>query len=70
MTKIEHSNITVPDIDEAIAFISLVAPDFKIRKDESSPNSHRWVHIGNDEYYFSLMQAHIGSTPQSPRQAY
>lgn len=35
MTKIEHSNITVPDIDEAIAFISLVAPDFKIRKDES-----------------------------------
>ncbi|MDA7746601.1 hypothetical protein N8878_04635 [Psychromonas sp.] len=36
MSKIEHLNITVPDIDEAIKFIQIVAPDFKVRKDVKS----------------------------------
>ncbi len=39
MTKIEHTNMTVPDIDEAIRLIQIVAPDFKIRKDETPPGS-------------------------------
>ena len=33
MTRLEHANITVPDIDAAIAFLSVVAPDFRIRHD-------------------------------------
>ena len=32
MTRIEHANITVPDIDAAIAFLKVVAPDFEVRK--------------------------------------
>jgi len=70
MTKIEHLNITVPDIDEAITFIQIVAPDFKVRKDQTPIGSYRWVHIGNDEYYFALQQPHIGSTPKSLRMTY
>ena len=65
MTKIEHAYITVPDIDEAITFIQIVAPDFKVRKDQSPANSHRWAHIGNDECYFALMEAHIGAIPKT-----
>ncbi len=70
MTRIEHLNITVPDIDEAIKFIQIIAPDFKVRKDETPPSSYRWAHIGNDNYYFALQEAHLGSTPESPRQTY
>jgi len=70
MTKIEHCNITVPDIDEAIKFIQIVAPDFKVRKDEKSSSSCRWIHIGNDEHYFALQESHIGSEPEKQRKAY
>lgn len=70
MTKIEHLNITVPDIDEAVTFIKIVAPDFEVRKDETPPASYRWVHIGNDEYYFALQQAHIGAKPKNPQKTY
>ena len=70
MTRIEHANLTVPDIDEAIRFISIVAPDFKVRRDERPENSYRWAHIGNDDYYFALQEPHIGATPEYPRKAY
>ena len=70
MSKIEHLNITVPDIDEAIKFIQIVAPDFKVRKDVKSPNSYRWAHIGNDEYYFALQEAHLGSETENPKKTY
>jgi hypothetical protein len=48
MTKIEHVNITVPDIDAAVAFLKIVAPDFEIRNDEKPLNDKRWMHIGNN----------------------
>ena len=70
MSKIEHLNITVPNIDEAIKFIQIVAPDFKVRKDVKSSTSYRWTHIGNDECYFALQEVHLGSEPESPRKAY
>ncbi len=70
MTRIEHANLTVPDIDEAIKFILIVAPDFKVRKDAKPEGSYRWVHIGNDEFYFALQEAHLGAKPEYPRVAY
>ena len=70
MTRIEHLNITVPDIDEAIKFIQIVAPDFEVRMDETPPSSYRWVHIGNDEYYFALQESHIDSKPKQRRTPY
>jgi hypothetical protein len=62
--------MTVPDIDEAIKFISIVAPDFKVRRDERPENSYRWSHIGNDEFYFALQEPHIGANPEHPKGAY
>ncbi len=70
MTTIEHLNITVPDIDAAVDFIQLVAPDFSIRKDAVAELGYRWVHIGNNKSYFALQEPHPGCTVNSPHQTY
>ena len=61
MTKIEHVNITVPDIDAA---------DFKIRKDEKPLNDKRWMHIGNKNFYFALQEVPLDFTPKKANQTY
>lgn len=70
ITRIEHLNITVPDIDAAILFLKIVAPDFEVRKDERPSDSYRWVHIGNDDYYIALQEAHLDADPKNRLQAY
>ena len=71
MTRIEHLNITVPDIDAALAFLVIVAPDFNVRKDVKSPERHRWVHVGNKQSYFALQEPHLDSlVPQSFQTTY
>jgi catechol 2,3-dioxygenase-like lactoylglutathione lyase family enzyme len=70
ITKIEHVNITVPDIDAAVSFIKIVAPDFEIMKDDKSLNDKRWMHIGNEEFYFALQEAHIDVNPKKQNQTY
>ena len=69
-TKIEHVNITVPDIDAAVDFLKIVAPDFKIRKDEKPLNDKKWMHIGNKDFYFALQEAHLDAEPQRQLQTY
>ena len=70
MTRIEHVNITVPDIDEAIRFLKIVAPDFEVRKDEKPSNSYRWTHIGNKAYYFALQEPHLDADSKKQLQTY
>ena len=70
ITKIEHVNITVPGIDAAVSFLNIVAPDFEIRKDGKPLNDKRWMHIGNNEFYFALQEAHVDATPKKANQTY
>ena len=70
MTRIEHINITVPDVDAAINFIKIVAPDFEVRKDSKPSDSYRWVHIGNEKSYFALQEAHLAAVPKNRLQPY
>ena len=70
MTRIEHVNITVPDIDEAIRFLKIVAPDFDVRKNETPSNSYRWAHIGNENYYLALQEPHLDAEPKKRLQPY
>lgn len=70
VTKIEHANITVPDIDDAIRFLKIVAPDFKVRKNANPTDSYRWVHIGNEECYFALQEPHLDGNPKNQPQTY
>ncbi len=41
---LEHANITVPDVDAAIAFLKLVEPGFAVRRDAIHESGYRWVH--------------------------
>jgi catechol 2,3-dioxygenase-like lactoylglutathione lyase family enzyme len=70
ITKIEHVNITVPNIDAAVSFLNIVAPDFEIRQDGKPLNDKRWMHIGNNEFYFALQEAHLDATPKKANQTY
>lgn len=63
MTAIEHANITVPDIDVALKFLKIVAPDFVLRKDVKKEGHYRWAHIGNDSFYIALQEPHLVDEP-------
>jgi catechol 2,3-dioxygenase-like lactoylglutathione lyase family enzyme len=67
---LEHANITVPDIDQAIAFLQVIEPDFYVRQDESPANGHRWAHIGNEHVYIALQESEPGSQPKMPHRTY
>ncbi len=70
MTRLEHANLTVPDIDEALRFFAIVAPDFEVRRDEAPDGSYRWAHVGNDQVYFALQAPHLDTNPEAPKQPY
>lgn len=53
MIRLEHANITVPDIDAAISFLQLVDPDFRVWND-AGVGHDRWVHIGCGDTYLAL----------------
>lgn len=64
MKKIEHVNMTVPNIDVAIAFLKIVANAFIVRKDTCPPDSYRWAHVGNNDFYFALQEPHLVVEPK------
>ena len=70
MTYLEHANITVPDIDAAIAFLKVVDPEIEVRHDENPPGSYRWVHIGIGSSYIALQEPHLDSNPTDNRRPY
>ncbi|MBF9001544.1 MULTISPECIES: VOC family protein [Vibrio] len=51
---VEHTNVTVKNIDEAIEFIQLALPDFKVR--HQGENGYRWAHIGTQDSYIALQE--------------
>lgn len=56
---LEHANITVSDIDEAIRFLTTAFPHFNVRgqgESESDGVIRKWLHIGTDETYIALEQ--------------
>ncbi len=52
---VEHANISVNDVDEAIRFFTTAMPDFSIRHDDASGET-RWVHLGTDDTYIAINQ--------------
>jgi len=53
---LEHVNITVINVDEAVRFLQTAMPDWKVRADFSSAESNcrRWVHLGTDTSYIAI----------------
>jgi catechol 2,3-dioxygenase-like lactoylglutathione lyase family enzyme len=67
---LEHANITVPDIDAAIAFLQVIEPNLAVRHDETPERSYRWAHIGLGDCYIALQEPHLGSEPKDVRRPY
>ena len=57
MTKLEHANVSVRDVESTIRFLQTAFPDFRIRGEGTSPIGARWVHVGNDGAYLALNEA-------------
>lgn len=52
-TYLEHVNISVNNLDEAIEFIQTALPSFKVRGG-GEQNGRKWIHIGTDESYLAI----------------
>jgi len=62
LSKVEHMNITVGNLDEAVKFLQTAMPDFAIRGEgdsEMNQSKYHWLHIGTDDSYVAL-QGHTG----------
>ena len=68
---LEHANITVEDIDDAIAFLTAAFPQFRIRgKGESVTDgvTRKWLHIGTENTYVALES--VSSKDEGSRRPY
>ena len=52
---LEHANITVNDLQEAIKFFQTAFPHFKIRG--GGNGLREWIHLGDDDTYIAINQA-------------
>jgi catechol 2,3-dioxygenase-like lactoylglutathione lyase family enzyme len=58
---LEHANITVNDLQEAVRFFKTAFPHFKIRG--GGNEMREWVHLGDDDTYIAINQAKISDLP-------
>lgn len=67
-TRLEHANITVPDVDAAIAFLRCVDPTFVVMHDSGAAQGSRWVHVGSPDGYLALQSPYApGRAPAQQR---
>ena len=52
---LEHNNITVNNLEEAVKFIQTAMPEFEVRG-EGADNQRRWAHIGTNQSYVALTE--------------
>ena len=52
---LEHANITVNDLQDAISFFQTAFPHFKIRG--GGNEARHWVHLGDNDTYIAINQA-------------
>ena len=52
---LEHNNITVNNLEEAVKFIQTAMPEFEIRG-EGADNQRRWAHISSNQSYVALTE--------------
>ncbi len=55
--RLEHANLLVHDIDGMLRFLQTAFPEFRIRREGTTGEHGRWVHIGTDDTYIALNEA-------------
>ena len=63
---LEHANLTVRSLEEAIRFLTTAIPEYSIRHRGTS-NGRAWAHIGDEQTYIAVFELpeHV-----QPREAY
>jgi len=62
---LEHANLTVRDLDEAIRFLTTAIPEFAVRHQGVS-HGRAWAHVGNEQFYIALNAATEDNKPRDP----
>ena len=57
MMRLEHANLAVRDLQEALRFVTTAFPEMKIRGQGEKAPRGRWIHVGTDETYLALNEA-------------
>jgi len=65
--EVEHANINVRDLDEAVTFLTTALPHFKVRFRGKSETGDPWFHIGTDSTYIALNLLSPDITPLGDR---
>ena len=63
MTRIEHANLVVKDIDASLSFLQTALPDWQVRgQGQMNWRGHprRWLHFGSDDDYITLNDGAVG----------
>lgn len=55
-SHLEHANVTVRSLDEAVGFLQTALPEFKIRGRGVGAHGP-WLHLGTSESYLALEEA-------------
>ena len=63
--RLDHANLAVRDLDEAIRFLQTAFPEFQVRAEGRTWQGARWVHLGTQELYLALSEA-----PVAPAEAW
>ncbi len=61
--QLEHANVSVGNIDEAIRFLNTALPEYRIRHRGGRKGKDEWVHIGTEDSYIALNEARPGGDP-------
>lgn len=65
--RMEHANLCVQDVDNAVRFLQAAFPSFTIRR-EGMNEGRRWMHIGTADTYIALNEA--SRAPTGSREPY
>ena len=63
MTRIEHANLVVQNLDATLSFLQIAMPDWQVRgrgKMTWRGRPRQWLHFGNAEDYITLNDGAVG----------
>lgn len=64
MTRLEHANLVVTQIDPTLKFLKTAFPHWQVRgegRDAWNGKPRRWVHFGDDRFFLTLNDNGEGS---------
>ena len=61
-TRLEHANLIVQDVPGMIRFLQTAFPEFQIRAQGKNLLGGEWAHVGTDDTYLALNEAHAESS--------